>query len=250
MEIIANKVCKKINKNFILNNITLKIENSSIYGLIGPNGAGKTTFARLLLNIYNATSGKITIDGVDVQSKGFEKIKPYISCVMDHLGLYKNLTAAENIEFFHRIYFPKSRSSERKKDIRAALELFGLLEKASDKINFFSKGELQRLALARASINNPKFLILDEPTNGLDVQGILLVRCYLQKMRKQGASILINSHNLSELEKICDYYGFISGGIMIEQGNFKKLKKIYPQNAENLSLEKIYMKIFGVNKGE
>jgi len=248
MEIDVNKVCKKIDEKFILNNVNIKVNSGSIYGLIGPNGAGKTTFARLLLNIYNTTSGKITVDGIDVQTKDFETVKPYISCVMDNLGLYKDLTAAENVEFFHRIYFPKSVNSKRKKEIQSALELFELSEKANEKINFFSKGERQRLALARASINNPKLLILDEPTTGLDLQGILTVRRYLQQIKKQGATVLINSHNLSELEKVCDYYGFINNGIILKQGTLEELKEFYKEGSEskNIELEDIYKEIFNV----
>lgn len=250
MEIIASKVCKEIDGKFILNDINIKVESGSIYGLIGPNGAGKTTFARLLLNIYNTTSGKLIVDGIDVQTKDFEKMKPYISCVMDNLGLYKDLTASENVEFFHRIYFPKATDSQRKKDIGEALKLFELSEKAVSKINFFSKGERQRLALARASINNPKLLILDEPTTGLDVQGILIVRRYLQNMKNQGVTVLINSHNLSELEKVCDYYGFINKGVIVKQGNLEELKENFKNDIENknkeIELEDIYKEIFDV----
>ena len=235
MDIIANNVCKKIGEKFILKDIN------------GPNGAGKTTFSRLLLNIYNVTSGEIKIDGINVQNKDFEKLKPYISCVMDNLGLYKDLTASENVEFFHRIYFPKSNTSKRKEDIKKVLDLFELSDKANEKINFFSKGERQRLALARASINNPKLLILDEPTIGLDVQGVITVRNYINRMKKQGVTILINSHNLSELEKVCDYYAFINKGVLVEQGNLKELKEYYKgsKNTE-IELEDIYKEIFNV----
>lgn len=237
MEIITNKVCKEIDGKLILNNINIKIKSGSIYGLIGPNGAGKTTFARLLLNIYNITSGEIKLDGIDVQTKDFEKIKPYISCVMDNLGLYKDLTASENVEFFHRIYFSKATDLQRQMDIKEALELFELSEKANEKINFFSKGERQRLALARASINNPKLLILDEPTIGLDFQGILIVRRYIQKMKSQGVTVLINSHNLSELEKVCDYYGFINKGVVVKQGNLDELKTEYKKSIKDENSE-------------
>lgn len=249
MDIIANNVCKKIGEKFILKDINIKVKSGSAYGLIGPNGAGKTTFSRLLLNIYNVTSGEIKIGGIDVQNKNFEHLKPYISCVMDNLGLYKDLTASENVEFFHRIYFPKANENKRKKDIKKVLDLFELSEKANEKINFFSKGERQRLALARASVNSPKLLILDEPTTGLDVQGILTVRNYINHMKKQGVTILINSHNLSELEKVCDYYAFINKGVIVEQGNLKELKEYYKdinnENAE-IELEDIYKEIFNV----
>lgn len=250
MEIVANKIYKKIDSKTILKDITLRIKSGSIYGLIGPNGAGKTTFSRLLMNIYTPTSGIITINGIDTTSDDFEKIKPYISCVMDNLGLYKNLSVSENVEFFHRIYFPKASNIERSNSIKKSLEIFGLQDKQNSKINFLSKGERQRLALARACLNRPKLIILDEPTTGLDVQGILLVRRYIQKLKNQGTTVLINSHNLSELEKVCDYYGFIDKGNIFEQGDLDELIEKYSKklNTHSLSLEDIYRVIFNVEE--
>lgn len=250
MEIIVKNVTKKVGTKNILKNINLHIKSGSIYGLIGPNGAGKTSFSRLIMNIYTPTSGEITIDGISTQDKKFSTIKPYISCVMDNLGLYKNLTVSENIEFFHRIYFPSASNKERKRDIEKHLEFFDLQDKANDKITFFSKGERQRLALARACINNPKLIILDEPTTGLDVQGTILVRHYIKQLKKQGITVLINSHNLSELEKVCDYYGFINKGVLLEQGDFETLKKKYKAQFkdENINLEDIYRVIFNVEE--
>lgn len=250
MEIVANKIYKEIDSKIILKDVTLSIKSGSIYGLIGPNGAGKTTFSRLIMNIYTPTSGTITVNGIDTTSDDFEKIKPYISCVMDNLGLYKDLTVSENVEFFHRIYFPKASNIERSNSIKKSLEIFGLQDKQNSKINFLSKGERQRLALARACLNRPKLIILDEPTIGLDVQGVLLVRRYIQELKRQGTTVLINSHNLSELEKICDYYGFINKGNIIEQGNFDELVEKYSQKlgTNNLSLEDIYKVIFNVEE--
>lgn len=248
MEIIANNVTKRVGEKNILKNISLNIKSGTIYGLIGPNGAGKTTFSRLVMNIYTPTSGEIIIDGVNTQDKAFRKVKNHISCVMDNLGLYKNLTVSENVEFFHRIYFPAASKKERVSTIEKHLEFFGLLDKANDKITFFSKGERQRLALARACINSPKLIILDEPTTGLDVQGTILVRNYLQQLKKQGTTILINSHNLSELEKVCDCYGFINKGVLLEQNDIVSLKKKYKFRLKNedIDLEDIYKVIFNV----
>lgn len=249
MDLIAKNVCKKINDRFILKDINIEVPSSSVYGLIGPNGAGKTTFMRLILNIYEPTSGEIRLDGIKVGSADFNKVKNNISCVMDPLGLYKDLTAAENVEFFHRIYFPKMSINQRQKAIYEALDLFGLSDKANNKINFFSKGERQRLALARASINDPKLIILDEPTTGLDVEGVLLVRRYIQEMKNRGATVLINSHNLSELEKVCDYYGFIDNGFIVSQGSLEQLKEKYCKTPDsNIELEDIYKEIFNVKE--
>lgn len=247
MEIIAKHVCKSIDGKDILKDINLHIKSGEIYGLIGPNGAGKSTFTRLLLNIYSLSSGTITVDGVNVNDNEFIKKKHEIGCVLDNLGLYKDLTAYENVEFFHRVYFPNSSSSNRKSDILSVLDLVDLKQRMHEKITMFSKGQKQRLALARAFINKPKLLILDEPTVGLDVEGIFMVRNYIKNAKQHGTTVFINSHNLTELEKVCDTYGFINEGQVIEQSNLNSLIEKYSSfTRDKIDLEFIYRKIFKV----
>ena len=250
MEIVATNVCKTIKGKDILKDINLHIKSGSIYGLIGPNGAGKSTFTRLLLNIYSLSSGTISVDKVNVDDSEFIKKKYKIGCVLDNLGLYKDLTAYENIEFFHRIYFPNTSSHNRKQDILSVLDLVDLTQKANEKITMFSKGQKQRLALARAFINKPKLLILDEPTVGLDVEGIFMVRNYIKSVNQNGTTVFVNSHNLTELEKVCDTYGFINEGNLIEQSDLNSLiKKYCPSEStysNKVNLESIYRKIFKI----
>lgn len=247
MEIIAKNVSKVINNQSILKKVDLHVKSGEIYGLIGPNGAGKSTFTRLLLGIYNLSSGSITIDGISVNSKNFINIKSKIGCVLDHLGLYKDLTAWENIEFFHRIYFPNATQKDRNKDILSVLDLVDLNHKKDEKITMFSKGQKQRLALARAFINNPKLLILDEPTVGLDVEGVFMVREYIENAKKCGTTVFLNSHNLSELQKICDKYGFIKNGVLLQEASFNSLINKYASgDKDNADLEFIYKKIFSI----
>ena len=190
MEIIAKNVSKTINNFSILSNINIHIESGSVYGLIGPNGGGKTTFIRLLLGIYSLSSGSISIDGIPIQSSNFDTIKSKIGCVLDNLGLYRKLTVWQNIEFFHRIYFPQATYAQRIKKIDQVLELVNLSDRKNDKITFFSKGQRQRLALARAFVNDPQLLILDEPTTGLDMDGVFMLRNYIEKAKKTGITIL------------------------------------------------------------
>ena len=250
MEIIAKNVCKSINGKNILQNINLHIKSGEVYGLIGPNGAGKSTFVRLLLNIYFLSSGIITVDGIGVNDNKFIEKKYKIGCVLDNLGLYKDLTAYENIEFFHRIYYPMATASDRRSDIMSVLDLVDLKQKMNEKIIMFSKGQKQRLALARAFINKPKLLILDEPTVGLDVEGIFMVRNYVKVAKERGVTVFINSHNLSELEKMCDRYGFINKGQIIEESDLDSLIEKYcpnDKNADNkIDLEFVYRKVFGI----
>lgn len=249
MEIVARNVSKYINEKCILRNINIHVSNGEVYGLIGPNGAGKSTIVRLILGIYTNFSGSITVDGVDVSdNKNFTKLKYRIGAVLDHLGLYRDLTAMQNIEFFHRIYYPKATSRIRNNDVLRMLDLVNLTDKKDEKITYFSKGEKQRLALARAFINKPKLLILDEPTVGLDADGVFMVREYIKNVKKLGTTVFINSHDLSELQKLCDTYGFIENGHMIEEISSNKLYDKYGlkknDNDVDLELESAYKKIF------
>lgn len=254
MEIIAKNVSKNIKEKILLKNINIHVKDGEVYGLIGPNGAGKSTFIRLVLGIYTKFSGIITVNGVNVlDNKAFTNLKYKIGAVLDHLGLYKDLTAFQNVEFFHRIYFPKAKATIRNNDILEVLGLVNLLHKKDEKINLFSKGEKQRLALARAFINKPNLLILDEPTIGLDVEGVFMVREYIKNVKKLGTTILISSHNLSELQRICDTCGFIQNGVMLEEASFDELVSKYcvnnDKNNNDTELEIIYKSIFNKHRG-
>ncbi len=241
---LATKTVKKIN---ILDHVNLTVKSGSIYGLVGPNGAGKTTFIRSMLQMYNLTSGDIIIDSVSVKDKLFYKVKQNIGCVLDVFGLYKDLSAWENVEFFHRLFFRNATAISRKQDIESVLKQVNLLDKKDSYITYFSKGQKQRLAIARAIVNRPRLLILDEPTNGLDVENIIALREYLRTINKQGVTIFISSHNLSELEKICTDIGFLGNGKMLKEINILDLKFDKNIHTERSILESEYKKIFGIS---
>lgn len=252
MEVIIEAVDKWFNQQHVLHNINLNIKQGMVYGLIGPNGAGKTTLTRILLDIYQPTSGYVSIQGIKTSDSKFIQVRSKIGCVLDQLGLYKTLTAGENIEFFHRVFYPNSKAAERSKDIDHVLKMVDLYHKKDDKIIFFSRGMRQRLALARAFINKPELLILDEPTRGLDVEGTFMLRNYIEFMKKEGLTVLINSHNLSELKKICDKYGFIKHGNMLDEGSYEELvSKYYPgNNLDDIDLELLYQRIINNQASE
>lgn len=244
MEIVCERVIKKIQNCNIIDDVSLEVEEGTVFGLVGPNGAGKTTLVRLMLNLYNLSEGKIYINKVDTRSNDFSKIKPQIGVLLDSLGLYKNLTAWENIEFYDRIYFPKSTSQERKKRIQTVLESVELLDKCDEKITFFSRGMRQRLALARTFNSRPKLLILDEPSRGLDLDGQFAVRNFISSLKKEGTTVFINSHNMGELQKVCDKFGFIKKGRILESGTFEEMKKKYSGDKKSdFDLEHIYQEI-------
>ncbi|OWR29892.1 ABC transporter ATP-binding protein [Saccharibacillus sp. O23] len=245
MDIVIERVSKTFEKKVILNNINIRIQSGQIYGLIGPNGAGKTTLTRTILDIYRPTSGAIYVDAVRTSEPEFGEVRKKIGCLMDQLGLYKNLTAWDNLEFFHRIHFPKASRKVRSADIEQCLERVGLSENKNQKINFFSRGMRQRLALARAFINKPSLLILDEPNRGLDVEGSYMLRKYIQRLKQEGLTVFINSHQLEEMKKVCDIYGFLDKGTLVEEGTFEELKNKYKSKlGDNLTLESIYKEVF------
>ncbi|MBS4535129.1 ABC transporter ATP-binding protein [Clostridium sp. D2Q-14] len=223
MEILIDNVSKKIKNKIILQNIDIHVKENQVYGLIGPNGAGKTTLIRIILNLYQQTEGKVMVNGVNVNTNKFDKIRKDIGCLFDHLGLYKSLSAWENIEFFDRIYYPNSKRVERENRIKKVLEFVELINRKDDNIVFFSREMQQRLALARAIINKPKLLILDEPTRGLDLDIIFMLRKYIEMIKGNEVTVFICSHHLSQLEKICDVYGFIKEGELKKEGTFEEL---------------------------
>lgn len=233
MEIRINNITKIINSVKIIDDVSLTVESGKVFGLIGPNGSGKTTIVRLMLNLYNLTEGEILIDHVKVDDKNFSETKKRISVVLDSLGLYKNLNTWDNIEFFDRIYYPRSTSAEREERISSSLKLVDLYERRQDNISFFSRGMRQRLALARAFNSNPSLLILDEPCRGLDLEGIMVVRDFIKELKQKGCTVFINSHNLSELQKVCDEYGFIRHGKILAAGKYKDIIQRY--------IDKIYL---------
>lgn len=238
MEINIANVCKAIGSEQILDNVSIKVDQGDIFALVGPNGAGKTTLIRLILNLYNIDSGEITVNNVDVRSKSYDKIRQKIGFLLDNIGLFRDLTAWENIEFFHRIYFPNSLKEERNEKINRLLKEFDLYTKKDSNIVFFSRGMKQRLALARALVNDPDLLILDEPARGLDLEGQILLRDFIYKNAKKGKTVFINSHDLLSLQKICTKIAFINKGKIYDIGTYEELSKRYSDNVFSIKSRK------------
>ncbi len=212
MELIIDHLCKNVPPKSILSDISFHIGSGECTALIGPNGAGKTSLIRCILGIYTVSTGKIILNGREPGSRDYPQGLRNVSVVFDNLGLYRSLTAWENIEFFSRIHSPKMPSKQRINQIKDVLEFFDLYSVRNQKITFFSKGMKQRLALARALVTNPEFLILDEPFQGLDIDGVLLLQDYIQQLKSRGVSILLSSHDLLIAEKLCDRFVFIRSG--------------------------------------
>lgn len=201
----------------VLNAVNLQVEEGTIYGFLGPNGAGKTTTLKLILGLLKKQQGEIFVFGKSIEKNRIEILKN-LGSLIESPSLYGHLTAIENLQILQKIYqCPKERIGE-------VLKLVGLANTGKKKTSEFSLGMKQRLSIALSLLHNPKLLILDEPTNGLDPNGILEIRELLKNLANlEGITILISSHLLSEIEKLVTHIGIINLGKLLFQGTLTKL---------------------------
>ncbi|HEX2937802.1 MAG TPA: ABC transporter ATP-binding protein, partial [Ruminiclostridium sp.] len=210
-----NNISKKINGRKILDGISLAVDKGEIVGFVGPNGAGKTTTIRIITNYIRPDCGNIIICGYDL-NKEREKALSHISGIVETPSLFKYLSGLDNIEFVRKV---KGISKEKMLKI---IQDIGLTSRIKDKVSKYSLGMKQRLALGIALLSDPDLLILDEPTNGLDPSGIIELRNMLVNInRKNGISIFISSHNLSEIRRICNRIIYIKDGKIIATKSYK-----------------------------
>ena len=224
--VMAEKIleCKELRKNFgkkqILKGVNFDLFEGDILGFIGPNGAGKTTTIKLILGLQKITSGSVLINGYDIKKDFVSAIKR-VGAIVENPDMYMYLTGRENLKMIARLY--KGITKER---IDEVIKISGLGKRIDDKVSKYSLGMRQRLGIAASILHRPNILILDEPTNGLDPEGIKELRdllMYLAKEEKMG--ILISSHNLSELESFCNKICIIQNGSVIESSDIVSLKK-------------------------
>jgi lantibiotic transport system ATP-binding protein len=202
----------------VLNRVSLMVDEGRIYGFLGPNGAGKTTTLRLILGLLKKQAGEINIFGRPLESDRIEILRG-IGSLIESPSIYGHLTATENLRVFQTVFrCPPERIGE-------VLELVGLEATGKKKAGQFSLGMKQRLSIAIALLHQPRLLILDEPTNGPDPEGILEMRELLKRLKQEeGITILISSHLLSEIEKLVDDVGIIHKGKMLFQGTLAELQ--------------------------
>lgn len=215
--------CENLNKSFgkkkILKDVSFTINEGDILGFIGPNGSGKTTTIKLILGLNSIDSGNVTINGFDIR-KDFESAIKEVGAIVENPDMYMYLSGYENLKLVANMYnVPLSRIDE-------VVKLVKLEGRIKDKVSKYSLGMRQRLGIAQALINNPNLLILDEPTNGLDPEGIKELRDLLKDLaKKENIAVLISSHNLAELDSFCNKVCIIQNGTIIESNEVKKLKK-------------------------
>jgi ABC-2 type transport system ATP-binding protein len=210
--------------------LNLRVEAGEVYGLLGPNGSGKSTTLKIILGLVSPTRGRTKIFGRDsslVQSReavGFLPENPYF---------YKFLTGEETLRFFGKLCrLNGSRLNDR---VRELLELVGLTNARDQRLNTYSKGMLQRIGLAQALINEPKLVVLDEPTAGVDPAGSRDIRNIIVDLKQRGVTVLLSSHLLAQVQEICDRVGILARGFLVQEGRLEELIAI--ENRSELVLE-------------
>ncbi|MBT2570570.1 ABC transporter ATP-binding protein [Planococcus sp. ISL-110] len=223
---------KTIGNKKIIKNLSLDLHKGEITGFLGPNGAGKTTTIRMMVGLMRPTEGEVWIDGQSVQGD-FEGSIRKVGVIVENPEMYKYMSGYKNLLHFSRMH--KGVSKER---INEVVKQVGMQNRINEKVGSYSLGMRQRLGLAQALLHDPKFLILDEPTNGLDPAGIREFRVYLQKIaRENGVAIFVSSHLLSEIELLCDRIAIIQNGELIDIKNVNELQQSrYYIQAEPLEL--------------
>lgn len=209
-----NKITKNFGSITAVKDLSFTIEKGHVYGILGPNGSGKSTTLGMVLNVVNKTSGDFHwFDGAESTHESLKKV----GAIIEHPNFYPYMTATQNLNLVCKIKNVTNAKIEEK------LNLVGLLDRKDSKFKTFSLGMKQRLAIASALLNDPEILILDEPTNGLDPQGIHQIREIIRKIAAMGTTILLASHLLDEVEKVCSHVIIIRKGVKLYDGKVDEM---------------------------
>jgi len=193
---------KKAQPIHAVEDLTLEVEEGEVFGFLGPNGAGKTTTVRMLSSLIAPTSGRATVNGIEL-GKDNQKIRSTIGILTETPGMYDRLSAERNLNIYARLYRVKDVPGQVSKYLR----MLGLWDRRFDEVGSFSKGMRQKLAIARALLHEPKILFLDEPTSGLDPEAAKLVRDFVEELKTEGRTIFLCTHNLDEADRLCQRIG-------------------------------------------
>ena len=216
--------------------------DGEITGLLGPNGAGKTTTLRMLYTLMSPETGRVMVDDVDVAADP-ERVRRNLGVLPDARGVYKRLTARENIEYFGQLHGMDANTiAQRTARLAAALQMEDFLDRATEG---FSQGQRTKTAIARALVHDPKNVILDEPTNGLDVMTTRGLRGFLKELRAEGRCVIFSSHIMQEVAALCDRIVIIAQGRVVAQGTPDELRAVTGE----ANLEDAFVKLIGSEEG-
>lgn len=224
-----------------VSNLTFQIPEGAVYGLLGPNGAGKSTTVMMLCGLMRPDKGTISVFGLDMINNGSD-IRNQIGVAPQEIALFPTLTAFENLFYFGRMYSMKA--ADIRSQIKKYLHIFGLSEKGNKLVHTFSGGMKKRLNLIAALLHQPRLIILDEPTAGVDVQSRNMILDFLNGLKSQGTTIIYSSHVLEEAERICSHLGIIDEGKLISEGT---RTAIMQEHNDCINLEQVFLKLTGKN---
>lgn len=213
----VKNVKKKIGRRWIIKGVSFTIQPGEVFGFLGPNGSGKTTTIRMLVNLIRPTEGSIYADGISMRDNPTKALQS-IGCIVENPELYSYMSGWENLEHFARML-----RGVGPKRIQEVVDIVGMDNRIHDKVRTYSLGMRQRLGIAQALLGSPKLLILDEPTNGLDPQGIKEMREFIRELASTGLSVFVSSHLLNEIQLMCDRVAIISKGEVIAVGQVDEL---------------------------
>lgn len=231
----VRELCRDYGKLRALDRVSFSIKVGEIFGLIGPNGSGKTTTLRIVAALLRPTAGEVSVFGTDVRANP-AGVRKLISYLPEDAGAYKGLTGAQYLRFMAGFY---AAGREKQEMVRRAEEICGLGERLRSKVKTYSKGMARKLLLARALATGPKLAILDEPTSGLDVVSSIELRNRIREFARQGTTFLVSSHNMLEVEFLCERVALLSRGRIIERGGPADLKERYGSR----NLEEVFVKV-------
>jgi ABC-2 type transport system ATP-binding protein len=212
----ANNLTKSFGLRKAVNNLSLQIPDGSVYGFLGPNGSGKSTTIRIMTALISPDVGEVFINGNSIQKNGSKALSD-VGALIERADFHKHLSAKTNLKMLARM------DGTDFSNIQKVLDRTGLGDRANDKVKTYSQGMKQRLGIAQALMGNPKLLILDEPTNGLDPEGMKEIRDLVGELSSEGITVFISSHLLDEVQKICSHIAMINSGKLITAGKIEDL---------------------------
>ncbi|MBY4597364.1 ATP-binding cassette domain-containing protein [bacterium BD-1] len=233
---------KAFGKVTAVDGVSFRAQDGQITGLLGPNGAGKTTSLRMLYTLMKPDRGQVVVDGVDA-AKDPEAVRRRLGVLPDSRGLYKRLTSRENIRYFGRLHgLDDALIAQRTEALAQALEMGDIIDRRTEG---FSQGQRVKTAIARALVHDPRNVILDEPTNGLDVMATRAMRRFLLQLKAEGRCVLFSSHIMQEVAALCDRIVIIAHGRVVAEGTADELRAMTGEP----NLEDAFVKAIGTEEG-